>query len=64
MKNAGNMAFIHFQKNYTKDLTRYIDDRENFDAEHSTYIHLTEESKFKIRRLNGHNIFQLISLKY
>jgi hypothetical protein len=44
MNNPGNMAFIYFQKNYTKDLIKYIGREEDL-AESSTYIHLTNESK-------------------
>jgi predicted ribosome-associated RNA-binding protein Tma20 len=55
MNNAGNMAFIHFQKNYTKDLIKYIDQKYD-EVESNTYIHLTNESKYKIWSLNGNVI--------
>lgn len=46
MKNRNYMAFIHFPKNYTIDLIKYIDDRKHFDMDSRAYVHLTKESKF------------------
>lgn len=41
------MAFIHFPKNYTKGLSRFIDDRENYDDDQSmAYVHITKQSKW------------------
>lgn len=45
MSNSMYMAFMHFPKNYTKNLITYIDDREYFDLQSRAYIHLTMESE-------------------
>lgn len=65
MNNTNNLAFIHFRKNYTKDLIKYIS-REKDRAKSSTYIHLTNESKYAIQLLIWHisNIFFKTSLLY
>lgn len=50
------MAFIYFPKNYTEDLVKYINDRENFDLESRAYAHLTMGSEL------NHYIFNENSL--
>lgn len=44
MQNPTFMAFLHFPKNYTTDLTKYID-REDVDINSMVYVHLTKESE-------------------
>ncbi|XP_025415789.1 uncharacterized protein LOC112687357 isoform X2 [Sipha flava] len=43
MNNAGNMAFIYFQRNYTKDLIKYINRDDNI-TEYSIFMHITNEN--------------------
>lgn len=38
-----NLAFLYFQKNFTKELTIYIDDREMYA--NLSYAHITKESE-------------------
>jgi len=39
-------AFLYFSKNYTTELIKYIDDRENYNREFNIYASLTKASKY------------------
>lgn len=45
MKNPKYMAFLHFPKNFTIDLLKFIDERDDFNMELNIYAHLTRESE-------------------
>lgn len=45
MNKPNYMAFLYFPKNYTRDLIKFIDDREHYETESRVYVHLTKESK-------------------
>lgn len=43
---SNNIAFLYFPKNFTKDLTKYFDDKENYESQ--SYTILTKESKYNL----------------
>lgn len=45
INKSNYLAFIHFPKNYTKDLMKFIGSREYYESESQTFVHVTKESK-------------------
>lgn len=48
MINSNYMAFIYFPKNFTSELTKYIDYRKDIDNESEIYAYLSKESKYDL----------------
>jgi len=46
MNHIKYIAFLYFPKNYTKGLTKYIDDRQYYDLESRVFADLTNDSKY------------------
>lgn len=44
MKDPNCVAFIHFPKNYTKDLVNLIDDPNNYDVKMQPYVNFIRHS--------------------